>query len=284
MITFVILHILTVLICALGCNYYINKYNNHSMSLEDALIKCNLNMSVIDIKTGIYCDRYILQLGQGQAYMSYLDFYQFSSMLCKYTKKDCAAYKKDDYYIVDINKERHDLSKLNTVCSQTNYYNIYDFQGEKLLINIFHNIMLININTNFFINTIKNQTTNCIFKDNMSINDILSLIEQRKHMYFRTNENTKGLPYVFAFIYNDHDQIPFILKHSASVKVFVILVGNQSMVYQYHTLVDYIFYHGDDTKNHQLKKVLKTINVNFSDSKNDILIFNKYFKDRVCII
>jgi hypothetical protein len=256
----------------------------HLFKIQKAITQCGLNGNIINYQRGIHFNRYTLRLNN---HISYLEFHKLSKPLCKYANVDCIAYKNDDEYIIDVNRHKRKLQTLDKLCSQTNHYNIFDFKGSKLLINIFNHIMLIDVNKQFFINSLKNFTTSCTLRDDLTTEDIVYLIEHRKHKYFRENqyiENT-NLNNIFAIIDDVvNEDINFILKHGKEVGIYLILIANQQMINEYGLKVDYIFYHSDVLETYDIRKISPIIPVNFTEHTSDVYIFNRTFGSRVCIL
>lgn len=256
----------------------------HLFNIRKAMTQCGINCSIINYQPGIHFNRYILKLSKD---VSYLEFYKLSKPLCKYSRMDCVAYKNDDEYIIDVNKSTRKIQATNQLCSQTNHYNILDFKGSELLINIFNNIMLIGIKTDFFINSLKNFTTSCVLREDLSIEEIVYLIESRKHKHFRDNryiENTQ-LNNIFIIIdKTTHADMDFILKYGKEVGIYVIMIADQRMINEYGLQVDYLFYHNDILDTYDIGKISPILPVHFSSYSSDVYVFNRTFGSRVCII
>jgi hypothetical protein len=266
--------LLVTLLSATAVLYYKNR---HHLTIEDFFNAININIYTMQTIKGINFDRYVLKLSTE---LSFLQFKNLEEDINIFLRRRCLVYKQGSNYIIDITNAVPRLKAQNLV-SQTDCYNSYDFTGRRLLINCHKNILLINVNTEFFSNSILKKTTNSALVINKSLEYIKQIIHTRKFSY---HKNPSMATLFFLLQAKDiTSELNFVIKYGKSVKIFLIVVGNQQIIDEYGKKFDAIFATSVLGTPVKLHNITPYTPINQLIDQTDVILLNQHMFERIYI-
>lgn len=253
--------------------YFVRK---NKKTLIDFFNHIGIQVLNTNVTYGVHFDRHVLKINKN---LTFLEFKSLENDIRNFTNDSCFLNKYNGTYIIDVNKT-NSCRKMTSMLSQVNCYNVFSFVGERLLVGVFYNIMIINLNSNFFINTLKTCTTSAKVIENADMDSILQELYQRSHPLQRSK--TKEQDSCLFFIINKpHPSLPFVLKYGKKFGIYVVMIGNQMMLNKYGNLVDYIFLTSMLGKHISTDLINRNLPLSYTQDASDVILFNSLTSQRI---